>query len=42
MTTKINPEKLPQHLAIMIDGNRRWAKNEVYLQKQVMKLALRW
>lgn len=26
MTTKTSSEKLPQHLAIMIDGNRRWAK----------------
>ncbi|MEG0564544.1 polyprenyl diphosphate synthase, partial [Anaerorhabdus sp.] len=24
---KINPEKLPQHVAIIMDGNGRWAKS---------------
>jgi len=28
MTRKINPLKLPKHIAIIMDGNRRWAKQE--------------
>jgi len=26
MTKKVNPDKLPKHIAIIMDGNRRWAK----------------
>jgi undecaprenyl diphosphate synthase len=29
---QINPEKLPQHLAIIMDGNGRWAKKKGYLR----------
>lgn len=28
----INPEKLPQHLAIIMDGNGRWAKQQGFLR----------
>jgi len=28
----INPEKLPQHLAIIMDGNGRWAKQKGFLR----------
>ncbi len=28
MTRKINPLKLPKHIAIIMDGNRRWAKQK--------------
>lgn len=28
---------LPQHIAIILDGNGRWAKNEVSLEQQVIK-----
>ena len=28
MTRKINPLKLPKHIAIIMDGNRRWAKQQ--------------
>ena len=28
LRTSINPEKLPQHIAILLDGNGRWAKKQ--------------
>jgi len=29
---KINPEKLPQHIAIIMDGNGRWAKQKGFMR----------
>ena len=28
MNTQINKDKLPQHIAVIMDGNGRWAKQQ--------------
>ena len=29
VSTELNPEKLPSHVAIIMDGNGRWAKKRL-------------
>jgi undecaprenyl diphosphate synthase len=33
----IDKNNLPQHLAIIMDGNGRWANNKVYLELSGMR-----
>jgi undecaprenyl diphosphate synthase len=32
LLAKINPERIPKHIAIIMDGNGRWAKNKGHLR----------
>ena len=32
LKSKINEENLPQHIAIIMDGNGRWAKKQGYMR----------
>jgi undecaprenyl pyrophosphate synthase len=37
---KINLSKLPKHIAIIMDGNGRWAKQQGQSEFMVMKMVL--
>ena len=37
---KIDKQKLPKHIAIIMDGNGRWATKKVYLDHLDIKRAL--
>jgi len=41
MTSKINSTNLPQHIAIIMDGNRRWAKPVNYQSMTATKPVLK-
>lgn len=38
---KIQPDLIPNHIAVVMDGNGRWAKERGYLELLDMKLAKR-
>ena len=36
-TIELDKTNIPQHIAVIMDGNGRWAKREIYLELLVIK-----